>query len=78
MKLFQYAVASIVDANTGNGLLHYSNAPDYSALEQRGRLREAVAHFRRAVGLNPNSQVARENVRRTEAKLRKKNGSDIP
>ena len=37
MKLFQYAVASIVDANTGNGLLHYSNASDYTALEQRGR-----------------------------------------
>ena len=30
MKLFQYAVASIVDANTGNGLPHYGNAPDYS------------------------------------------------
>lgn len=37
MKLFQYAVASIVDANTGNGLPHYGNAPDYSVLEQRGR-----------------------------------------
>ena len=37
MKLFQYAVASIVDANTGNGLLHHANAYDYGALEQRGR-----------------------------------------
>ncbi len=37
MKLFQYAVASIVDANTGNGLLHHHDAPDYDALEQHGR-----------------------------------------
>ena len=37
MKLFQYAVASIVDANTGNGLLHHGNAIDYGALERRSR-----------------------------------------
>ncbi len=51
MKLFQYAVASIVDANTGNGLLHYSNAPDYSALERRGleiRSRSITDLFARA------------------------------
>lgn len=37
MKLFQFAVASIVDANTGNGLVHSGGRIDYAAAEQRGR-----------------------------------------
>ena len=37
MKLFQFAVASIVDANTGNGLVHSGGRIDYAAAEHRGR-----------------------------------------
>ena len=37
MKLFQFAVASIVDANTGNGLLHSGGRIDYTAAEHHGR-----------------------------------------
>ena len=37
MKLFQFAVASIVDANTGNGLVHTGGRIDYAAAEHRGR-----------------------------------------
>lgn len=37
MKLLQFAVASIVDANTGNGLVHGGGRIDYAAAEQRGR-----------------------------------------
>ena len=37
MKLFQFAVASIVDANTGNGLVYTGGRIDYTAAEHRGR-----------------------------------------
>lgn len=37
MNMFQFAIASIVDANTGNGLVHAGTRPDYSNLEKRGR-----------------------------------------
>jgi len=37
MNTFQFAVASIVDANTGNGLVRHSGPRDYLALEQHGR-----------------------------------------
>lgn len=37
MKLFQFAVASIVDANTGNGLVHSGGRIDYAAAEDHGR-----------------------------------------
>jgi uncharacterized protein YjiS (DUF1127 family) len=37
MKLLQLAVASIVDANTGNGLAHNEGRIDYAAAAQHGR-----------------------------------------
>lgn len=37
MNMFQFAVASIVDANTGNGLVHGSGKRDYIAAERYGR-----------------------------------------
>ena len=37
MKLLQFAVASIVDANTGNGLVHGGGRIDYTAAEHHGR-----------------------------------------
>lgn len=37
MKLIQFAVASIVDANTGNGLAHNEGRIDYAAAAQHGR-----------------------------------------
>ncbi len=37
MKLLQIAVASIVDANTGHGLVHSGGSIDYSAAERQGR-----------------------------------------
>ena len=37
MKMFQFAIASIVDANTGNGLIHGSGNLDYAAAERNGR-----------------------------------------
>ena len=37
MKMFQFAIASIVDANTGNGLVHGAARHDYGSLEKRGR-----------------------------------------
>jgi len=37
MKLFQLAVASIVDANTGYGLAHSDGRTDYSAQARNGR-----------------------------------------
>ena len=37
MNMFQFAVASIVDVNTGNGLIHISGPRDYAAAENHGR-----------------------------------------
>ncbi len=37
MKLLQFAVASIVDANTDHGLIHAGSRIDYAAAEERGR-----------------------------------------
>ncbi|MBT8435324.1 MAG: DUF1127 domain-containing protein [Gammaproteobacteria bacterium] len=37
MKSFQFAVASIIDANTGNGLAHSGGRIDYTAGERQGR-----------------------------------------
>lgn len=37
MKSLQFAVASIVDANTGNGLVHTGGRIDYTAAEHHGR-----------------------------------------
>ncbi len=37
MKLLQFAVASIVDANTGHGLLHNEGRIDYATAAQHGR-----------------------------------------
>jgi len=37
MKLLQFAVASIVDANTGYGLVHSGGRIDYPAAERHGR-----------------------------------------
>ena len=37
MNMFQFAVASIVDANTGNGLVHGGAKIDYAAAERHGR-----------------------------------------
>ena len=37
MNLFQFAVASIVDANTGQGLSHRGGQIDYAAAERNGR-----------------------------------------
>jgi uncharacterized protein YjiS (DUF1127 family) len=37
MKLLQFGVASIVDANTGNGLVHNNGRIDYAAAAQHGR-----------------------------------------
>ena len=37
MKLLQFAVASIVDANTDHGLVHSGGSIDYSAAERHGR-----------------------------------------
>ncbi len=37
MKLLQFAVASIVDANTDHGLIHTGSRIDYAAAERRGR-----------------------------------------
>ena len=37
MNMIQFGIASIVDANTGNGLVHGGSRPDYASLENRGR-----------------------------------------
>ncbi len=37
MNYFQFAIASIVDANTGNGLVHNGNRIDYAAATSHGR-----------------------------------------
>jgi len=37
MNMFQFAIASIVDANTGNGLVYGSGNLDYAAAERNGR-----------------------------------------
>ncbi|MCP4389048.1 MAG: DUF1127 domain-containing protein [Gammaproteobacteria bacterium] len=37
MNIFHLAVASIVDANTGNGLVHANGTRDYAAVEHYGR-----------------------------------------
>ena len=37
MKLLQFGVASIIDANTGNGLVHNEGRIDYAAAAQHGR-----------------------------------------
>ena len=37
MNMFQFAIASIVDANTGNGLVHSNGSRGYAAGERNGR-----------------------------------------
>ncbi|MCP4765477.1 MAG: DUF1127 domain-containing protein [Gammaproteobacteria bacterium] len=37
MNYFQFAIASIVDANTGNGLVHSNSNIDYAAAASHGR-----------------------------------------
>jgi uncharacterized protein YjiS (DUF1127 family) len=37
MNMFQFAIASIVDANTGNGLVYGNGKLDYAAFESHGR-----------------------------------------
>ena len=37
MNYFHFAIASIVDANTGHGLLHKTGRTDYAAAAQHGR-----------------------------------------
>ncbi len=37
MNMFEFAIASIVDANTGNGLPHINGSRDYAAAERHGR-----------------------------------------
>ena len=37
MNYFQFAIASIVDANTGNGLVHSDNRINYAAAASHGR-----------------------------------------
>ena len=49
MKPFTFAIASIVDANTGNGLVHRANQPDYIAIERRAhqiRSRSIIASIK--------------------------------
>jgi hypothetical protein len=43
MNTLQFAVGSIVDANTGNGLVHYSSIRDNAALELHGRGIRAIS-----------------------------------
>ena len=52
MKFIQFAVASIVDANTGYGYSQVSAYPDYAAAESRGRAIRArsVVEFLEALG----------------------------
>jgi uncharacterized protein YjiS (DUF1127 family) len=38
MSILQFAVASLVDANTGNGLVHRDGRINYAAAAQRGRV----------------------------------------
>lgn len=38
MSILQFAVASLVDANTGNGLVHHDGRINYAAAVQRGRV----------------------------------------
>ena len=38
MSILQFAVASLVDSNTGNGLVHDDGKIDYAAAAQRGRV----------------------------------------
>lgn len=45
MNMFQFAVASIVDANTGNGLIHSNGKLDYAAAESHGRTIRAKSIF---------------------------------
>ncbi|MDH3761803.1 MAG: DUF1127 domain-containing protein [Gammaproteobacteria bacterium] len=37
MNMFQFAIASIVDANTGSGLVHIHGSRDYATTERHGR-----------------------------------------
>jgi hypothetical protein len=43
MNTLQFAVASIVDTTTGNGLAHHSSIRDNAALEQHGRKNRAIS-----------------------------------
>lgn len=56
MNLFQFAVASIVDANTGYGLVQGTGKTDYAAAERRGleirskSIAALIAIFRQRIG----------------------------
>lgn len=69
MNMFQFAIASIVDANTGNGLVHGASGHDYSSFEKHGRLirSRSVIDLARAI----ESRIA-EFVRSRRAKARQR------
>jgi uncharacterized protein YjiS (DUF1127 family) len=79
MKLIQFAVASIVDANTGHGLVHRSGKIDYPAAEQRGhRIRahsisDLVTSISKLIGKVKSIYQARAELRRDLGELSRLN-----
>ena len=77
MNYFQFAIASIVDANTGNGLVHSGNRIDYAAAASHGReirSKSIVALFglakhrlSKAIASIRERQAGKRNLRRLAA-----------
>jgi len=74
MNYFQFAIASIVDANTGNGLVHSDNKIDYAAAASHGReirsksivalLGQVKRRLSNAIASIRERQVEKRNIRR--------------
>ena len=72
MNYFQFAIASIVDANTGHGLLHNTDRIDFAAAANHGReiraksivalLGQAKSRLSKAIASIRDHQVQRRNL----------------
>ena len=72
MNYFQFAIASIVDANTGHGLLHNTDRIDYAAAANHGReiraksimalLGQAKSRLSKTIASIRDRQVQRRNL----------------
>ena len=68
MNIIQFAVASIVDANTGHGLVHDAERSDSTPLANRGRLAGSgsAAALLRRVGAGLSALIASLRERRAQ------------
>jgi len=71
MNYFQFAIASIVDANTGHGLVHNENKIDYAAAASHGRRIRAKSILALFAQVKHRLSQAIASIRERQAEKRK-------